>query len=117
MRRAVVVGLVAMLTLIVAGSVATADNHLPEHPHLLVLGAEVDFSGEEPVLVGAHKCIDLANNNALRLNAQHAHMHFGTAGEALATHADSFVVPAAPFPFVPWANCAEFLEFFGVSEG
>lgn len=116
MRRAMIIALAAMLALIVAGSVATA-NHLPEHPHILVLGAEVDFSGDEPVLVAARKCIDLANNNALRLNAQHAHMHFGTAGEALANHASSFVVPTAPFPGVPWANCAEFLEFFGVSEG
>lgn len=113
MRRALIVALAAMLTLIVAGSVA-ADNHLPEHPHILVLDAEVDFSGEEPVLLSTRGCIDLANNQRLRLNAQHQHMHFGTAGEALFVHGGHIVIPAAPFPGVPWEDCASFLAFFGL---
>lgn len=98
--------------LMVVGTAATADQHLPEHPHVLVIGLEFDEATETPISVD--RCVDLAANQALRLNAQHAHMHFGTAGEALFTHAGHAVVPTAPFPGVPWTDCESLLEFFGL---
>lgn len=84
------------------------------HPHMLVLGLELDASGEP---VGFRKCVDLAANKALPLNAQHQHVHFGTAGEHLFTNAGHVVVPGAPFPepfeeAVPWSNCEELIDFF-----
>lgn len=111
MRKLFLAALV--LGLLSAGSVALASpdhsSPFPEHPHVLVLGLE--FDGEEPV--GARKCIDLAANRALPLRAHHVHVHFGTAGEALFVNAGHGVAPTAPFPGVPWANCAELMEFFG----
>ena len=51
------------------------------------------------------------------LNAQHLHMHFGTAGVNLFERAGHVVVPGAPFPepffeAVPWSNCEELIAFF-----
>lgn len=88
------------------------DSPFPEHPHMLVLGVELDSTGEVPVSV--RKCVDLAANQALPLNAHHAHVHFGTAGVKLATNASNFVVPAAPLPGVPWTDCESLLDFFGL---
>lgn len=96
--------LVLMSAILVLATVGMGvSQELPEHPHLLVLGLEFDAVGEP---VGFRKCVDLAAGRSLPLNSQHAHVHFGTAGVALfeAGHA---VVPAAPFPGVPWSNCAE----------
>jgi hypothetical protein len=81
---------------------------------MLVLGLELDESGEP---VGIRKCVDLAAGEALLLTAHHQHVHFGTAGEALFTHAGNVVVPGAPFPEpfeepVPWSNCEELIDFF-----
>lgn len=112
MRRLLVVAVV--LGLLFAGAVASAEEHLPEHPHMLLTGVEVDLSGEEPVLLGVRKCVDLAANQALHLGAHHEHVHFGPAGEALFTHAGHAVVPAAPFPGVPWSDCESLLAFFGL---
>jgi len=85
----------------------------PEHPHVLVLGLELDEQGEP---VDFRKCVDLASNQALPLNAHHEHLHFGTAGEALFEHAGHVVVPVAPFPDpsapVPWTNCETLIAFF-----
>ena len=94
-------------------AVPALSQEFPEHPHLLVLGLELDEDGEP---VGFRKCIDLAANQALPLNAQHQHVHFGTAGEALFERAGHAVVPAAPFPDpedpVPWSNCEELIDLF-----
>lgn len=84
---------------------AFSDGHLPEHGHLLLTGLEFDETGEP---INYKKCRELANGQALRLNAQHQHLHFGTAGEALFDRAGNAVVPLAPFPGVPWSNCEEF---------
>ncbi|MFC5380976.1 hypothetical protein [Aquipuribacter nitratireducens] len=97
---------------------AAADSHeppppIPPHAHLLVLDAEVDFSGEEPVLLDYRRCIDLAANRQLPLGSQHEHVHFGTAGEALEAGGGHLVVPTAPAFGLPWTNCATFLEIFG----
>ena len=94
--------LVALLaTLMVIGGFALvsagwAQEELPEeHPHVLVLGLEFDGEGNP---IGFRKCIELAAGKALRPNAHHAHMHMGTAGEALFFKAGHGV---APYP-----NCA-----------
>ena len=106
--------LIAVLaTLMAVGGAALlgtglAQDQLPEHPHLLVLA--VEFDGEEPI--GFRRCVELAAGRALPLNAHHDHAHFGTAGAALSARAGHFVVPAAPFPGVPWSNCAELEAFF-----
>ena len=110
MRKAIPFLLTVALGVWIAASAATASDHLPEHPHVLVLGLEFDEETETPL--SFRKCIDLAANRPLPLNAQHAHMHFGTAGEALFVHAGHGVAPTAPFPGVPWANCEELIQFF-----
>ena len=95
---------------------AAADMHepppIPPHPHLLLVGAEVDFSSGEPVLLDYTRCVDLASNNSLPLGSQHEHMHFGTAGEALEAGGGHLVIPAAPAFDLPWTDCASFLAIF-----
>lgn len=85
-------------------TVAQAEEHgpPPEHGHLLVTGIQFDDDGEP---ISFEKCRLLANGRALRLNAHHAHVHTGRAGEAL-WGASNGVVPLAPL--APWSNCAEF---------
>jgi hypothetical protein len=97
-----------------AGTSAAADEHLPlpPHPHLLVLGAEVDL--ENRILLDARSCVHLAGGQALPLKAQHQHVHFGNAGEALLVNAGHLVIPAAPFPGVPWSSCEELFDFFDI---
>ena len=106
--------LVCVLSLMAMATPALAQEpEFEPHPHMLVLGLELDAS-EEPV--GFRKCVDLAANEALPLNAQHQHVHFGTAGEHLFTNAGHAVVPGAPFPEpeepLPWSNCEELIDFF-----
>jgi hypothetical protein len=96
-----------LATLVVLGGAAflsgvSAQGELPEHAHLLVLGFEV----EEGFVVDFRKCVELAAGQALPLKTQHAHVHFGTANLMLQTRAGNAVVPTAPFPFVPWDDCA-----------
>ena len=119
MRRIVLV--VAILAVLSVGLVGTAlagpdhDSPFEPHGHVLVLGVVVD-EFDEPVSI--RKCVDLAANQALPLNAHHVHVHFGQAGEALA-RSGNFVVPVAPFPApfdspVPWTDCESLLAFFGL---
>lgn len=106
MRKIVAAGLGTLLLLTMMGGSALAQY--PEHPHMLVLHPEYDvieFLGEPWIAaVGFHRCVDLAANQSLGLNAHHDSVHTGTAGEALfsAGHA---VAPGAPL--TPFANCAE----------
>ena len=107
----------AAAALAVPANPAAADEHeapapIPPHPHLLVIGAEVDFSGEEPVLLDYRRCVDIAANQALPLNAHHEHVHFGRAGEAL-MQAGHLFVPAAPAFNLPWTDCESFLAIVG----
>lgn len=110
MKRVIPFLLTVALGVWIAAAAATAGEHLPEHPHVLVIGLEFDEETETPL--SYKKCVDLAANRALPLNAQHQHVHFGTAGEALFVHAGHGVAPTAPFPGVPWANCEELIAFF-----
>lgn len=107
-----VVVVVGMLVVVTAAS--AQEPEFEPHPHMLVLGVELDESGEP---VGFRKCVDLAGGQALPLTAHHQNVHFGTAGEVLFTKAGHVVVPGAPFPApfeepVPWSNCEELIDFF-----
>lgn len=93
------------------------DGELVPHPHVLLLGVQVDATGEN--LVSARRCIDLGANQALPLTAHHHALHFGKGGEKLFENAGHVVVPVAPFPTpfappLPWTDCASLLEFFGL---
>lgn len=118
-KRLVVIAVLGVLTSVVLGALVASgspvdehDQPFPEHPHVLVLGVELDPVTELPISI--KKCVDLAANRALPLNAHHVHVHFGTAGFKLATNANNFVVPTAPFPGVPWTDCESLLATFGL---
>jgi hypothetical protein len=102
-----------------AAAVASAEEHeLPEHPHILLINADVEFdpATEEITVNSVERCVDIANNQTLRLNAHHQHFHFGTAGDALRELTGNFPFPAAPFPEVPWEDCEGFLDIFGFGD-
>ena len=86
---------------------AGADEHIPEHGHMLVQRPEFGVITIDNVdylaAVGARRCVDLAAGQALHLGAHHERVHFGTAGEMLESKAGQAVVPTAPFS--PWENC------------
>jgi len=103
--RSLVLLMSAGLLVGLLGTPGIAQQHPPRHPHMLVLG--VQFDGEEPV--DYRRCVDLAANRALPLSAHHAHVHTGTAAQALAS-ARHAVVPGAPL--TPWTNCQELVAFF-----
>jgi hypothetical protein len=92
-RLSIIVLVVGLLALAIPAS--AQEPEFDEHPHMLILGLELDASGEP---IGFRKCVDLAANNALVLTAHHQNVHFGTAGEMLFTKAGNVVVPGAPFP-------------------
>ena len=111
MRRSPVLLLAAALLLGVLALPASADDHLPDHGHVLLLHADFepnpDFPEEGPpfILHGFEKCVELAN--ARKMPAQHDNLHFGTAGQMLLTKAGHMIVPLAPFPGVPFESCAD----------
>ena len=115
LTRAAGIAAAASLALVAAtGPSATADAHegpIPPHAHILVVGAEVGGTEEDPVLLDYRKCVDIAANRALPLNSQHEHVHFGRAGEAL-SGAGHIFVPVAPAFNLPWTDCASFLAIF-----
>jgi hypothetical protein len=95
--------LVASLGLL-AVSFGVADaNEPPPHGHLLVTGITFDGDGEP---TGFKHCRLLAAGRPVPLNAHHAHVHTGKAGEMLWTRANAGVVPLAPL--APWTTCAQF---------
>lgn len=114
MKRLLIIMSVLVGMMFAGMSAIAHDNaeQLPEHPHLLVQRPVIGFVeiGGESVLavVDIRKCVDLANNRALPLRSQHHNVHQGTAGLMLTDKAGHAVVPAAPFPGIPWANCEEF---------
>ena len=115
----VLLGIVAVAAIAIPATAAEHDHeHLFDpHPHLLVQRPEIDIimiDGEPvPHLVGIRKCVDLAGNNAVPLDAHHEQVHFGDTGVSFDGASGHVVVPAAPFPAplfepVPWSNCEEF---------
>lgn len=111
-RRLAVLSIGLGLVMVAAPAPAQEPDFAP-HPHMLVVGIELDEFGEP---VKFKRCVDLAGGRALPLNAQHQHMHFGTAGIKLFENAGHIVVPGAPFPepffeSVPWSNCDELIAF------
>ncbi len=113
MKKGLIVGATLLLLGgLLAGPTVAVD--LEPHPHMLVIGLELN-EAREPV--GYRRCVDLAAGRALPLNAHHEHLHRGTAGEKLFTRAGHVAVPGAPFPApfaapVPWSNCEELIAFF-----
>jgi hypothetical protein len=87
---------------------AGADEHIPEHGHMLVQRPEIGIVTIDDVdfiaAVGSRRCVDLAAGKALHLGAHHQRVHFGTAGEMLDSKAGHAVVPTAPFS--PYDDCA-----------
>lgn len=100
--------ILVLMGLVVGVAPAVAQEEDPDHAHMLVQRPEigvVDVDGELWIAaVGFRKCVDLAANRPIPLNAHHAHVHTGKAGEMLETKAGHAVVPTAPL--TPWANCA-----------
>jgi hypothetical protein len=107
-RRTVAVLAAAMMILGIVTLAAGADEHIPEHGHMLVQRPEIGIvtvDGTDYIAaVGFRKCVDLAAGRALHLGAHHERVHFGTAGAMLEAKADHAVVPTAPFS--PWADCS-----------
>lgn len=101
---AVVVG---MFGAMLAGPALSSEEGPPPHGHLLVTGLEVD-EHEEPI--SWKKCRPLANGQAVPMNAHHANLHTGRAGEAQ-WQAGNAVVPVLP-PHTPWHDCASLHAFF-----
>jgi hypothetical protein len=100
---AAIIMALAMMTLS-----AGADDHFPEHGHMLVQRPEIGVVTIEDVdyiaAVGFRRCVDLAAGQALHNGAHHDRVHFGTAGEMLDTKAGHAVVPTAPLS--PYDDCA-----------
>ncbi len=123
MRRVIVLVLAtAFASIAVSAAANPADEHTEEfyeHGHMLLIAPEIVFDGF-PVVTKVRKCVDLAANQALPLNAHHTHVHFGNANVALIEHAGNWVFPVAPFGQpalgfeVPWEDCASFLAFYGL---
>lgn len=110
-KRLAVFLLAASMTLLLAGVSASGEEHeLPEHAHILLLNAEVAF--EPSLTVTYDKCVDLANNRALKLNAHHQHIHFADSGVSFGGASGNLVGPAAGFPDIPWQDCATLANFF-----
>lgn len=102
MKRTTVLLSVLLLALGMMGGSALANGQdgLPEHPHVKLLHVELTEDGAT-----YERCVDLAGNKALPLNAHHEAVHFGTAGQMLFEKAGHAIVPMAPFPGIPWTGC------------
>ena len=97
----IAVGLTAGIT----SAQADEDVTTPLHAHGLLLDLEFDAVTGVPSF---SKCIDLAANQRLPLNAHHEGVHTGTAGygnlEVGITRAGHGVVPFSPL--TPFTDCA-----------
>ena len=106
-----ILGLIMLLVLVAVAIPVEADNHIEiePHPHMLLQKVEIVFGENGPQLAGFKRCVDLASNQALPLNAHHEHIHTGTTGVSFGGgESGHVVVPAAPLlPF--WNNCEDLL--------
>lgn len=108
MRRTTV--LLCMLLFVLGATTSSGlagndgDEHdFPRHPHVLLLHTQVTDEGG----LAYERCVDLAGNQALRLDAHHHSLHMGQAGKALYENAGHLVIPMKPFPLLPfdWEGC------------
>ena len=106
MKRTMTLLAALALMLGLFAGVASADEELPEHGHMLLQGVQ-----GTPEAFTYRKCVDLANNQALPLHVHHATLHTGTAGEALFANAGHVAFPTAPL--TPIRDCAHLAELFG----
>lgn len=83
-------------------------QEVPRHSHLLLTDIELDESGEWPLSI--KKCRPLANGHSVPIQAHHANLHTGRAGEAL-WEAGNAVVPVFPGR-TPWTDCESLMRFF-----
>lgn len=118
MKRLWILVTVVALGALFIGAAASVGAQIPPHPHLLLIDADLEFDPveEELTVNSVGECVDIADNQTLRLNAHHEHFHFGTAGDALRQLTGNFPLPAAPFPGVPWTDCESFLAIFGLGD-
>jgi hypothetical protein len=109
----------AAVTLVVAVALAggtasgpASASELPEHGHVMLLGAIWTGSGPGTDLESYERCVDLANGRALKNHAHHANIHTGSASEAV-KKSGHLVIPTAPLA-PPWlTGCAAINEMFG----
>lgn len=107
MKRVIVLlGALAMLAMLASPAAA---NGLPQHGHVMLIGADFTANPAYPagppwLISGFDKCVDIANGNALKLNAHHSTIHQGRAGEALRS-AGHLVVPLSPL--TGFESCAD----------
>ena len=115
MKRVWILGTVVVMGVLLAAATASAQEHIPPHPHMLLIDADIEFNPpDELVINSVGRCVNIAHNQTLRLNAHHEHFHFGTAGDSLRGMTGNFPFPTAPFPGVPWTDCETFLDTFGL---
>jgi hypothetical protein len=105
-----ILGLIMLLVLVAVAIPVEADDHIPPHPHMLLQKVEIVFDENGPHLAGFKRCVDLASNQALPLNAHHEHIHTGTTGISFGGDFESghVVFPGAPLTEI--ANCGELVE-------
>jgi hypothetical protein len=111
----------ALGMLVVLAIPAAADQHSPlDHPHThaLLIGADIEWVTPGPnappyVIHGFDRCVELAGGKALKHNRFHENIHFGHAGEALATRAGHLVVPLSVFGLESCGQLAAIIEATG----
>ena len=109
-RSTVILALTLALTMSLLAGPAVADGHggdndgPPPHPHMLLIHYEFGEVDGEMSLTGFRRCVDLAANREVPLNAHHDGIHTGAAGGALFSNAGHWTVPGAPL--TPFADCA-----------
>ena len=114
LRRRVTLAMTLILAFGLFAGVAGADNGLPEHGHIKLIGAEWTGSGAggDLVIDSYRRCVDLP---VTPLQAHHSSIHQGQAAAGLATgnpgQGTHLVLPVAPFPGIPFEDCASFEAF------
>ena len=106
-----ILGLIMLLVLVAVAIPVAADDHIPPHPHMLLQKVEIVFDENgQPQLAGFKRCVDLAGNHPVPLNAHHAHIHTGTTGVSFGGGESGHVVfPGAPL--TPFENCKQLVEY------
>jgi hypothetical protein len=107
------VAAVAALALIGGPAVgSTGASELPEHGHVMLLGAVWTGSGPGTEISSYERCVDLANGRALKNHAHHATIHTGTSAAAV-KKSGHLVLPTAPLAPEWLTGCAAIATIFG----